>query len=388
MKRIVCRMLLLAIGLFAALSPTFGKSNSSGDPSPFAPYWNIRLGGGPGIFLGDLKEKPVFPVLENDNELRFGGGFTLEYVPFPVVGIQGQILYSQMAGTRRWRAASFESELLEFNTTVFLNLNNLFVGYKEARRLNLHLLGGVGFVNYNTNRYALGTDFIVDQRGHGHGSGIAGMTLETVLLGGIGIEYRLSDRMSFRFETAHRIMDSDQMDAQVGGFEFDIYNHTSIGISYTFHRKQLPLPPVRPDDFRQQQVPGQIELPPVAEVPEPAPVEPSVIAVPRIEPPPAVEKEEPAPPRWQPAPLQVEYRVQIRANFRQPLDIAELSRRFNIPSTEIKEGMHRGYYIYTVGSYATYREARQQRDRLRRENNVHDAFVVAFQDGRRLRLLP
>ncbi|HSW67474.1 MAG TPA: hypothetical protein VLH16_02740, partial [Bacteroidales bacterium] len=331
MKNLVCRLSLLAFCLFLSFSPTSGKSNSPADHPPFPSHWNIRLSGGPSIFLGDLKEKPVLPVLQNENELRFGGGLSLEFIPFSVLGIHAQVLYSQLSGTRRWRAANFESELLEFNTSMSLNLSNLFAGYKPTRRLNFHVVGGIGLLNYNTNRYALGTDFIVDQRGHGNGSGISGMTLETVLLGGIGIDYRINDRLNLRFESANRILDSDQMDTQVGGFEFDIYNHTSIGISYTFHRKQLPIPPVRPDDFRQQQVTEQIELPTVAEIPKQQQVEPPEVGIPVIKPTPTLETAEVEAARWQPALMQVEYRVQIRANFKAPLNIEELSRRFNIP---------------------------------------------------------
>jgi len=50
--------------------------------------------------------------------------------------------------------------------------------------------------------------------------------------------------------------------------------------------------------------------------------------------------------------------------------------------------MHDGYYIYTIGSFDTYEQARTARDILRRVNGIRDAFVVAFRNGYRLDKLP
>ena len=54
---------------------------------------------------------------------------------------------------------------------------------------------------------------------------------------------------------------------------------------------------------------------------------------------------------------------------------------------EIKENLHNGYYIYTLGSFPTYEAARKYRDELRLINKILGAFVVALKKGKRFNSL-
>jgi hypothetical protein len=92
----------------------------------------------------------------------------------------------------------------------------------------------------------------------------------------------------------------------------------------------------------------------------------------------------PAPP---PQPM-LEYRVQIRAKYGKPIPVSWLSRKYNIPVNQIREDKHNGYYIYTVGSYETYLQAKTRCNQVRNVNGIPDAFVVAFKNGYRLDKLP
>ncbi|HKK09556.1 MAG TPA: hypothetical protein VJ939_01910, partial [Bacteroidales bacterium] len=79
----------------------------------------------------------------------------------------------------------------------------------------------------------------------------------------------------------------------------------------------------------------------------------------------------------------VVFRVQIRAKYRKKMSIAAIKSRFNLNET-IYEDYHKGYYIYTIGNYRTYQQARNKREQLTASNGINDAFVVAFRDGTRL----
>ncbi len=79
----------------------------------------------------------------------------------------------------------------------------------------------------------------------------------------------------------------------------------------------------------------------------------------------------------------VVFRVQIRAKYRKKMSIAALKSRFNLNET-IYEDYHKGYYIYTIGNYSTYQQARNKREELTVVNGINDAFVVAFRNGKRL----
>ena len=90
----------------------------------------------------------------------------------------------------------------------------------------------------------------------------------------------------------------------------------------------------------------------------------------------------------QPIERTFEYRVQIRAKLGNAISIDHLSNIYNIPTNQIRQDRHNGYYIYSVGSFDTYEQARVRRNELRSNSGVTDAFVVAFKNGSRLDKLP
>jgi hypothetical protein len=76
------------------------------------------------------------------------------------------------------------------------------------------------------------------------------------------------------------------------------------------------------------------------------------------------------------------YKVQIRA-ARKPLNIAIFFKPYKIEG-EISSEFHEGWYKYTTGSFATYREAREYASRLVRTSGLKEAFICAYSDGKRI----
>lgn len=81
---------------------------------------------------------------------------------------------------------------------------------------------------------------------------------------------------------------------------------------------------------------------------------------------------------------ELEYRVQIGANTGQKLSLDWLSDRFKL-DRPIQEDYFNGYYIYTIGSFATINEAQKLRNTLVAENKIAGAFVVTFKEGKRFK---
>lgn len=358
----------------------------------------LSVGFGPTLFFGDVKQYQYYPVTNFESEWKFGGSLMLEYPISPVFSIRGQGLYSELAGTRRAWNKYFNSELIEFNLNTAINLNNLFGGFRPNRSWNINLVVGVGILNYNTTVYELGTNKVLAKRGFGNGMGIGGRTLEGVLMGGIGFDYHINRNWSIRIETANRALNSDLLDNHANSFKYDIYNHTSIGLSYTFkssgqnikmvpesepgllvvdQQAQEPASPVENknesgfDGFNR--VIDVLDVDPVPE-PEPEVVVKEVIV-----------KEKPNP---LPVYSGTEYRVQIRARYGRQISKQELAKSYNLSPSDIMENTYNGYYIYTVGSYPTYDQAAQRRNVIRSTHGVYDAFIVAFRNGIRLSKLP
>lgn len=390
----LCALFLLFITTTIKAQQTFGPAGG------FEGKWRITAGGGTSLFFGDVKQYQWYPVTNYENEWRFGGNLMVERSLSPLFSLRGQALYAHLAGTRREWKTYFNSEVIEFNLNTAFSVSNLIGGYRADRLVNVNIIAGIGLTNYNTTRYELGTDAIIARRGFGNGSGLGGRTLEGILVGGLGIDFQLNENISIRLETANRAMNSDLLDIHESGFPYDVYNHTSLGVSYTFGsatpRRMPPLvpedepepapervaeeketerpvrrEPVKPDVSPYQAILDSMEKEKPAEEPEPVQV--------------TDHKEEPKP-AYDPA--QVEYRVQVRARYGRRIPVQELRRLYNLPSEEIKEDEHNGYYIYTMGSYSTYDEAARNRNRIRSQYGIHDAFIVAFQYGRRLQKLP
>ncbi len=364
----------------------------------FSSYWDINLNTGTSLFFGDVKENPIIPLSSNNNEWRLGGGLMAGYQFTPVFGLRGQALYGQLAGTKRSADYYFEGDYIEFNLNTTIDLNNLFGKKRSDRFASAYLLVGVGLTNYNTTIYTLSSGQQKRKIGFGNGSGIKGRTLEGILTGGIGVNFRLNNHFVINFETANRIMNSDAMDGWIKNFKYDVYNYTSLGLSYRFGRKKvksLPqtpvqhqniheVPPGKPEEVKPKK-PCTVEMQPVM----PPPVTPHTVKTEK----PATVTPVPqhitnthvvAPP---PKPL-LEYRVQIRAKYGHRISIEWISKKYGFSQNDIREDKHNGYFIYTIGSYQTYNQAITRRNEVRRHNGINDAFVVAFKNGYRLDKLP
>ena len=237
--------------------------------------------------------------------------------------------------------------------------------------------------------------------GAGNGSGLNGRTLEGIFMGGIGFDFRLTDRLSLNLQTANRIMNSDNLDGQISGFKYDVYNLSTLGVSYKFgYSKKRPKKQRSDEPQQTQRKSSDVET---AEYDySQQPIQPAAEAIfissnivteslkekeieEVVEPEPIVEifEEE-----VEPIVRDFEYRVQIRAKLGNPISVNHLSNTYNIPTNEIKQNTFNGYYIYTVGSFATYEEARTKRNQLRSYNGATDSFVVAFRSCNRMAKLP
>ncbi len=374
----------------------------------FSPYWEVGLNGGSSIFFGDVKQNAIMPVSTNNNEWRLGvslmGGYQFNYI----FGLRGQALLGQIAGTRRSADYYFEGDYIEFNANTTINMNNLFGKKRSDRFASAYLLVGFGLTNYNSTIYTLSTGKQQRQIGFGNGSGIGGRTLEGIITGGVGVNFRINNNFIINFETANRIMNSDNMDGWVNGFKYDIYNYTSLGLSYRFGRKkskskqEVPAPVVAHQNVK--------EIPPVTPVPvEVKEKKPCTVEMKPVMPPsasdtskniaattqnqyhPVTSVQQPVTKTYvaTPPPKPVfEYRVQVRAKYGKPISLEWINRQYNLPQNEIRESRHNGYFIYTVGSFDTYEQARTRRDQIRSRYGISDAFVVAFKNGERLDKLP
>lgn len=390
-------LLVLLIPLFSITS-TYSQNFSPN--SSFVSHWQLEVDAGSSLFFGDIKQYQWWPVSNYENEWRAAFGIQLKKQISPVFAINGQGVYGQLAGTRRAWSKYFENDYFEFNVNTHINLINIFSHYRNGRIINPFLVFGIGLNSFNTEVYELGTNKLIQSVGNGSGRSFGGRTLEGVLLGGLGVDIRLNERWDLTLKSVNRYMNSDILDGYVSQYPYDVYNITSIGIVYKFgysnkhnsspkSHKSAKVNKVRVDeietveyDYGEQPIESPVVQPEILYVaPYIVPqTEEKVEEVAVIEEE-IVEEEvvEEILPTF-------EYRVQIRAKLGQPVSISHLSNLYNIPQNQIRQNMHNGYFIYSVGSFATYEEAKNKRNEIRSKNGIPDAFVVAFNNGVRTKL--
>lgn len=367
--------------------------------------WAVRFSGGTSIFFGDIKQQAVVPSSDPKNEWRFGGSMGLEYRISPVFSLRGQTVYAGIAGTKTKSDRNFEGEMIEGSLGIGLYPVNIF-STSNGRFAEFYLMAGIGLLQFDANLFRLSDGQTIAGSGNGNGMGIGGKTLEAIAFAGFGVDFPLNEKWMVSFETSNKAVSNDEMDLTVSQSKYDIYNFTSLGVTYRIGSKNFKKPHITKSSksiATEKKSPMKPSIPEEIIHYEP----PTILDTLHLEVKEAVISEVTIP--VETISIQDEilldtldqttktvnaenisstgFSVQLLASSK-PFPLEKLAQKTGLNMADITESSFNQLYIYTTGKFDKYQDAIVLRDKIRKENHTPDAFVVFFSDGKRQAKFP
>jgi len=368
-------------GLVVAQSLSGNQTASGG----FQRDWQFNYNLGFTQFYGDASNNGYFTKLSGESS--FGTGFLARKFLSPVFGLGGGFYYT---GVKSHKVKGATGNVVDFNLTgsyydfgvhLYTDLSNLFFG-NTYRKVNVYVTLGLGYSGWNTSLKDNLSGLVVNS-----GDAVNGITTKksgAVIPFGLGMNLHLSDNWSLNFEGNLRTVMNDDVDTWADGFKYDQLFYTQIGISYYLNRGRVKKPKAptrsgeRPQDCNQSLNRPPLEPIPVYDYhkPEPTPMKPA--------------ENRPVSPKYTEqqttsyAQTGTVYRVQVLAKSQPLPSVAYLKNKLGI-TAEVFENYQDGVYRYSAGTFATYREALAYSQQLK-QAGIHDAFVVVYQNNRRVKL--
>ncbi len=207
----------------------------------------IGLNGGAMVTFTNIKQQDYMPV---SGEWKFGGGAIVGYQVSPILGLQGQFIYGDLAGKKtNWRNnvvanLKFNSNLMEYGVNATVSLSKWWAPrLKLNEKLDFYGMLGFGFVSFRAQLSTLDNGVFVAARGYdNNGNKQGGRTIETVIPIGLGIKYRVTEKIFLNLETNLRNLNSDKLDAFERQYNpRDKYSYTHFGVNYIFGKKDKSL---------------------------------------------------------------------------------------------------------------------------------------------------
>ena len=191
--------------------------------------FSFGISGGLLIPFTDVKEQNFMPASGEDG---FGAGLMLNYHVSPVLTLQTNFLFGEMTGISTDDNRKFETEMMHASLTANVSLNGLLAPRSSTNRwMNLYGFTGLGAVAFESRLMELQTGNVLrypydeTQEGETH--------YAWVIPFGLGVNFRVSDRVDIGVKSSFQYAMTDELDARVvTGSRKDMYNYTSVGFTF------------------------------------------------------------------------------------------------------------------------------------------------------------
>lgn len=167
--------------------------------------------------------------------MTFGGGLQLNYHLSPALTLHGRFMYGQLEGTRESESLEFMADIYEATLNARISLNTLFTPLSRSNRwMNLYASIGAGLLMHESELLDKQTGDVIRWPYQGREGVNQGDTHNAFVIPfGLGINFKVSERLDIGIESTFRYAFTDELDARVvTGSKQDMYNYTGIGLTF------------------------------------------------------------------------------------------------------------------------------------------------------------
>ncbi len=205
--------------------------------------WSINLNLGYNNFYGDLKDKkvgfiqstPFHKYFYENRKMMYG--FMLSKDLSDVFSIRGQLLFGKLRSSKVSENTYFTANLYEYNINTKINLSNIIFGKYNYRKYTLYASIGIGLIDWNNRRMTIDSGIPISGNGFAKNveSGYRRNTTEGIIPIGLGLDYRINDKLLLSIETTLRGINTDQLDSYIDkAKKIEGFGYTSIALIYNF----------------------------------------------------------------------------------------------------------------------------------------------------------
>lgn len=222
-KVVIAVFIVLYLGFqdIAVSSPTEAGNNK----------FSFGLHGASFISYTDIKQSSFFNSASD--ALTFGGGLNLNYHVSPVFSFQWRFLYAELEGLDK--NLKFESMMLQGSMNARVSLNTLFAPLNSSNQwMNVYGLVGAGILMHRSNLFNYETGELERYAYEGkEGVGKDDFHSAFFVPFGLGVNFKISDRVDIGLESTFNFVMSDELDAYpVSNSRKDMFNYTGIGLTF------------------------------------------------------------------------------------------------------------------------------------------------------------
>ena len=213
--------------------------------------WAIGAGISQLIMHGDFRS---LGTLSGEYYLNPGAYVYVDKMFNPILGVELKLNYSQLGASGQYISEGYpilyvgeyqgkhlhtEGDARGFEANLIVDIDNLWKS--QSKRWNFALYGGVGYHQYTSKLVVTETGFIIPEANFAVNSRRDGgdNASSIYLSAGLGLKYRLNNKIDLDFRTTINVNNEDHLDAAISQKQtYESFFVTGLGVSFKLGEKE------------------------------------------------------------------------------------------------------------------------------------------------------